>query len=412
MENKSQKGLLTIIGILVLVILVLIYSSYVKSKGPAVSIRNSTLATAQSTASVTVGNALPVASSAAFGSNDITLAVGPTDTTPVSVSANITDDNGCSDIASANVAVYKDGATCQSSGDANNDTCYFATIASSSADFHSCNGNTRQVSHTFNFQYYAQPGTWHTTITPSDIEAVGTSGANDATVEVTLSLTTDPTLNYGNVAGGSSSQGTNTLAINNLGNTAMDIALQGQDLACTGTNAMGSIPVGDLQYSLTNFSYPSGISLTSSPVFAGQLNAPSQNNHPVSGTSYWQVAVPGGVRGTCSGQITFTATATTTQQGGQGQQGLTWYSDMGYQSFSTANLNACPSVGAGWRLPTKAELSSALTTQFAQLGFVSGDPYWASEGGVAWYASIQNGSLVGPILDTMGGTNRTMCVHS
>ena len=132
MEQKSQKGLLTIIGILVLVILVLIYSSYVKSRGTTVSVKNLTFATAQSTASVSVGNAIPVASSALLNSGAaITLIPSPA-TTPVVVTGTITDANGCNDISSVDVAVYKNGATCLASGNANDDTCYFATIASSS----------------------------------------------------------------------------------------------------------------------------------------------------------------------------------------------------------------------------------------------------------------------------------------
>ena len=142
MENKSQKGLWTVIGILVLVVFVLVYFLFI-SKANTMPERNLLSATVNSTASVEVGNAIPVASNTVLnGGGSITLIPSPS-TTSVVVTGTLTDANGCNDLSSVNVAVYKNGTTCTSSGNANDDNCYFINIASSS--FSGCTGGSDTI---------------------------------------------------------------------------------------------------------------------------------------------------------------------------------------------------------------------------------------------------------------------------
>lgn len=312
MEQRSQKGLLTIIGILVLVILVLIYSSYIKSKENITPTRNLSAAVQSSTASVVVGNATPTASSVSLhGGTPITINASPA-TTSVTVTGVVSDANSCNDIASINIAVYKAGTTC-TAGTANNNNCYFTNIASSSADVTNCSAGfsdvNSDVSHTFTFDYYADPGTWYADITPIDIDSASTTVTSLATlVNETLALEVTPTLNYGAIAGGANSIGDNTITSTNLGNVAIDFNLKGANLICTGTNSQGLIPVGNLKYALGSFIYGASTSTALSALDV-PVNADlaTTSGSVISDLTYWQVTVPSGVRGICSGAITFTA---------------------------------------------------------------------------------------------------------
>ena len=306
MENKSQKGLWAVIGILVLVVFVLVYFLFI-SKANTMPERNLLSATVNSTASVEVGNAIPAASNTVLnGGGSITLIPSPS-TTSVVVTGTLTDANGCNDLSSVNVAVYKNGTTCTSSGNANDDNCYFINIASSS--FSGCTGGSdtiASVSNTFDFKYFADPGTWSATITPSDIIEVGTANTSSVAVNETIAINVPGTLSYGAVAGGAASTGDHTTTVTNLGNVAIDYNLKGADLVCTGTNSQGLIPVGNLEYALASFLYGAGTDLTASDV-AVNADLATTSSSVISDDAYWQVSVPSGVRGICSGAITFTA---------------------------------------------------------------------------------------------------------
>lgn len=310
MENKSQKGLWAVIGILVLVILGLAYFLFI-SKVSTAPEKNLSSATAYSTASVSVGNAIPAASNTVLnGGDSITLNISPA-TTAVTVTGDLTDANGCNDLSSVDVAVYKNGTTCTSSGNANDDNCYFITIASSSPEVTGCSGGsdtTSSISKTFAFKYFADPGTWSATITPSDIMEVGTANTSSETVNETIAIEVPSTLSYGAVAGGAASTGDHITTVTNLGNVAIDFNLSGADLLCnTGVNPQGLIPAGNLQYALASFLYGEGTALSSTTPAAVNADLATTSSSVVSDDAYWQVSVPSGVRGICSGAITFTA---------------------------------------------------------------------------------------------------------
>ena len=303
MEPKSNKNLM-FVGILALAILLIAGFFLMKSKENTVSNKN--LSASVSTASVEVGNALPYATSPSLnGGATITLVEGSTTVPVIAVTGTITDDNGCNDIASVNVAVYKDGATCSVEGDSNLQTCYFATVASSSLS--GCSGGSdtdSALSHDFTFQYYAEPGTWYTTLTPIDTVATGTPATSSAvTLNGLLALAVSPTLSYGSVSGGATSTGSNTITTTNTGNSPIDFDVYGEALTC---DNLGNIPVGNQEWSLSGFSYGAGASLTTgtSSVDA-DLPAPSSATTSITDLTYWQVSVPNGVRGTCSGNVTF-----------------------------------------------------------------------------------------------------------
>jgi hypothetical protein len=261
---------------------------------------------AVSTVSVSVGNVLPIASGATInGGNDITLTENTT--TQLTVTGSVSDNNSCKDLASVVVVVYKNGTTCASAGDANNNNCYVWVDSNPSNDA-SCTGDsdtTYSVSHNFNLQYYATAGTWNSAILPSDSVGAGTTSTSSSVALNALQSLDVSALTYGSVAPGSNSTGDHTAVVTNTGNTSINFKVSGTDLTCS---SIGSIPVASQQYKLSSFSYGSGTALSGTATdVTASLSAPTSSTAPVTQNTYWQISIPNGTKGTCSGTTTFTA---------------------------------------------------------------------------------------------------------
>jgi hypothetical protein len=260
------------------------------------------------TPSVTVGNALAVASSASLNADGaITLTEGTTQA--VAVTATITDNNSCQDLASVKVAVYKQGTTCAAVGNADNDLCYFWEDTAPDEDA-SCTGvddMTYALNHEFAIQYYANDGTWLATVTPSDEEAGTPDDSSTVTLNALQSLNVDADISFGTVAVNSNSTGDHAATVTDTGNVAIDFKLSGGALTCSGR---GSIPVGNQEYSLASFLYTAGTDLSADQTDVDAvLGIPESDTVPISDETYWQVGVPNGVEGTCTGTTTFTVRA-------------------------------------------------------------------------------------------------------
>jgi len=302
--EKSKESLPILISFLILAIFVLVlpilvneYAKFYKNSSAALS-----------TASVVVGNVSPVASGSALnGGNAITLTENTT--TSIAATGTVTDDNGCLDLVSVGVAVYKDGTTCEDAGDADNNNCYYWTDSAPDENA-SCTGGsdtTYALNYSFNIQYYADPGTWKVTVTPADSGAGTPTTSSGVTLNDLQALAVSETITYGSVSNGASSTGDHTATVTNTGNTAIDFKVSGADLACS---VVGSIPKSSEQYSLASFSYGDGTVLSATPTDVNaDLAARTSESVPVTDTTYWQVNVPNGVSGTCSGAVTFTAEA-------------------------------------------------------------------------------------------------------
>jgi hypothetical protein len=308
-NEKSKKRLLILTSVLVFSIFVLAGQIMV-DKSPNFY---KYLSAAVSTASVTVGNSLPVASSVSFNSETaITLTEGTT--TNATVTGTVTDANGCGDLASVTVKVYK--GPLESCNATNYDTCFILTDSSPSTDS-SCSGATDTTytlpssKFTISMQYYTQPdSSWKATVIPSDTVGAATDHSTDTSsgtvVNTTRAIEVTSTINYGSVSNGSDSTGDHIATVMNSGNVKADFTLAGADLACS---TLGSIPKGNEEYDSVNFTYEMGVTLTGSGVaMNANMAAPSSSTAPVNFDTYWQVAVPYNVVGTCSGNVTFTAT--------------------------------------------------------------------------------------------------------
>jgi len=306
-KKKSIKNLLILSGILVLEFVVLINPSLIKEYKKF----ERYLPAATSTASVTVANVVPVASSASLnGESAITLTENATKS--VVVTGTITDSNGCADLASVVVKVYKGLlADCTAT---DSTTCYVLTISSPSTDA-TCTGASdtdivlSSSNATFNLEYYAQAdSSWKATITPYDGSGAGTVNTSSGTVVNTLTaLSVGETISYGTVANGADSTGDHTATVKNTGNVAIDYNLSAAaDFTCT---TLGSIPLGNNKFGTASFDYSTGgTALTSSPQLVA-ANIAAKTTTDSTAASYWQIAVPNGVSGTCSGSITFAAAA-------------------------------------------------------------------------------------------------------
>lgn len=305
MGDKSQRSLFTIIFLL-LVVIVLVGMLLAKGNGYQRLNINSPAATAVPT-TVTVGNVVPSVSSVIInGGNTITPIQGTATSVPVTYT--VIDNNSCMDLTTVNVALYKVGTTCSSSGNANNDSCYFWTDTAASSSCATSTNISYSVSHNFNIEYYADYGTWNSTVTPSDASGPGIAATSSAVaLAQVMYFDVSPSLVYGSVSNGATSSGNHIATTTNLGNVAIDFGVQGVNLVCS---TFGSIPVGNQQYSTSTFSYGNGTNLSASSTSLGKLlSAPAYNTIPVVNPTYWQISIPNGVKGTCSGNTTFTATA-------------------------------------------------------------------------------------------------------
>jgi hypothetical protein len=303
--KKPKNNLPILTGFLVLALFVLFLPVVEKE----FSKFSNYMSAAISTASVTVSNILPVASSTSLnGESDITLTEGTT--THVVATGTVTDSNGCKDLTSVVVKIYKGLlANCTAT---NYDTCYISTDSNPANDV-SCTGGTDTdyvitgTNHNFQVQYYAEPGTWKATVIPSDHVGAGTSDTSSGTtVRSTTALNVTATISYGTVANGADSTGDHKAVVLNTGNTAIDFDVSGQDLTC---NTFGSIPVGDQQYGISSFSYGTGTALTTSAAnINASMPAPTYATYATDTfDTYWQITIPYAVSGLCSGDVTFMA---------------------------------------------------------------------------------------------------------
>lgn len=268
-------------------------------------------ASTSSSVSVTITNAVPEASGASLNDGSaITLTENTT--TDVIVAATVTDNNSCKDLTSVAVAVYKDGTTCTSAGNADDNNCYWIVDASPATDA-SCTGDSDTTyvlpvaTFTFPIEFFADPATWKATVYPSDSAGVGTTHTSAGVALNELqSLAVSSSLSYGSVAPGAASTGDHQLDVTNTGNIAIDFNVKGNEANLT-CSTRGTIPVGNEEYGLDSFLYGAGTALTAADVSVDADLVKPTSTTPVIDNTFWQITIPNGVAGTCSGAIVFTA---------------------------------------------------------------------------------------------------------
>ena len=265
--------------------------------------------------SFTIANVLPTSSNVHINSDatDVILTEGATQN--VTCVSTIADVNGYSDISTITARLYRSGVGPSPIGGDDNSNHY--TLSGSKVTYCTGSGTSGTCTFVFPVQYYADPTdassnspaeNWVCQITPSDGVGPATSPAT-STIEMdslkSFDISSD-TINYGTVDPTQSSSGSRNVTVTNTGNTAISFKISGNNLSCS----MGSsaVPVGDQQYNLdNNFDYGAGTPLSASPTSVATLNKPTQSTPTIQKNTYWQVTVPGGTRGTCSGATSFVA---------------------------------------------------------------------------------------------------------
>lgn len=271
--------------------------------------------------SYVISNIAPVVSDITLnGGSDITLSEG--DTTPVVLSATITDNNGCGDIASVVSSLYRSGvgySSCDTGGEANANNCYSA-ISCSVGGGNTCDGATdASASYTCTayLKYYADPTDANTTY--SGQYWVDTFKANDEALNSAETISPGKTLNsllamdigaslaFGNMSAGQTQTPlTSQTIVTATGNVGLDQTLSGTDMS---DGQSHTITVGNQRYALAaSTAYSAGTSLTTSEVNS-ELNC-KKTTTDIGETkpTFWGISIPTGTfAGTYSGTNTVLA---------------------------------------------------------------------------------------------------------
>ena len=256
--------------------------------------------------SVTVTNALPVASATSIDSaaSNVTLTENTTET--VSCVATVTDNNGYEDITSVEARLYRtsDGAA----GAADDNIRYILTgdancVPSGGA------GLTETYTCDFSVQFFASSAEWTCQVTPTDTVGAGTADTDTITVDSLNALNVAASIGYGSMGLGTDTDTSPiTATVTNTGNTLMDPQVSSAAVMSCDT---GTIPIANQEYSATAaFDYGTGTDLSSTPTTLDLTLPKPTSTTPVASNSYWGLLIPASaVEGSCTGSNTFTAVA-------------------------------------------------------------------------------------------------------
>lgn len=270
--------------------------------------------------SFTVNNVAPVVSSVTLNAgSDVTLTEDTT--TNVDVTATVTDNNACGDIASAVTSIYRSGVTwasCDDGADDDDNDCY--ALESCTIDGGSCTGGSDLDSTytcTVAIQYHADPTDaatqyptedWLTTVQASD-EALSGNTEIGTGIEM-LSLTAldvTSSIAYGSLAPSGESSSDETTTVTATGNVGLDAEYSGTDM----TSGGDTIGVAQQKYDLTGSKAWSSMDYTlSASATEQELNCAktTSSGSPATANTYWRIQIPGAQpAGTYSGTDTIGA---------------------------------------------------------------------------------------------------------
>lgn len=284
-----------------------------------------------------VNNVAPSVSSVTLnGGSAITLTESTT--TTVSMTASVTDNNGCrnkgntaDEISSVKGYLYRSGITytgCDTAGEANNNNCYPELTCSAGT----CTNGITTYTCSANVQYYADPTdynycsiqglmyryeNWLTTFNAVDDNSASGNATLGTGVELNslVGFTTQSLIDYGELsAGGVNDPLDKTTVITPTGNAPFHVNISGTKL-CTdystcSTSGKTPLDIAQQKYSLvTSTAYASGTALSATPTKA-LIGVTKPNNGTVTTkTIWWGVSIPiGTVSGTYNGVNTLTAT--------------------------------------------------------------------------------------------------------
>lgn len=268
----------------------------------------------------TVNNVAPSVDSVTLN-NGSAISLTEGSTTSIEIAADVTDDNGCTnlsagdEISSVKGYLYRSGVAysgCDTSGEANANYCY-PEISCSAVK--SCSDGLAAYSCNANVQYYADPTDsltpysaehWLSTVKATDDDSasgVETSAAGVELLSIAGGDTTPTTLDFGNLSVGQSNTYIDVpLLTKTTGNSAINIKVKASTASlCTdyptcSTTGRTPIPIGQQKYSLNNTTlYSSGTSILTTTDALVEIKIPKQTTSTQqSKYSYWGIAIPTG----------------------------------------------------------------------------------------------------------------------
>jgi len=236
------------------------------------------------------------------GGLDIALIGGST--TTIYATGTVSDLNGYTDLANATATIYRSGVTDLCSADTNN--CYIAS--DSQCSFVNCAGNTCDVSCSVDMYYHADPTdigayaaeTWRMTLSVDDTGGTVSTGTAPSIDLLTVRyITVDSAIDYGTLSVNTDTGAFNaTTTIENLGNQAIDVTIEGTDLSGSGSSV---IPVAEQIYATSTFNYSACVFCsqlaTTSANIELDLAKPASTSPNVTDDVYWGINIPFGVKG-------------------------------------------------------------------------------------------------------------------
>lgn len=265
-------------------------------------------------------NVLPVASVATLDSGAAAVTLTANTTKTVTGTATVTDADTCQDLSSVTARLYRtsvghDGAT-------NNSNRYALTCTQDGGSCTDANDTTATYTCTYAVQYYAD-GTdatssyssdnWTLRVTPTDDVGNGTTDSDTIEVNTLTAISASASIAFGSLGLGNDTGAVNqTITMTNTGNSRLDVNVSaygaqvadGYSMICT----VGTVPVGNLKYSLNTFTYASGgTAITASPIEV-DADILTSTGGASSVNLYTGYKVPTtGVGGACSGVLTVSA---------------------------------------------------------------------------------------------------------
>lgn len=243
--------------------------------------------------------------------NGLDIFLTPGTTTTVYATGTATDHNGYTDLdlTSVVMTMYRSGVSDTCTVDNNN--CYIST-GPSKCNFNNCNAGTNScdVTCSADFYYHADPTasstiyeaeTWRAMLSIADMEGTTASGtAPSIELNALRAFEVDSSIDYGALEVLSSTVSSPSTTIENTGNIALDLLVEGEDL----TDGLGStIPTSNQIFATSSFSYSTcgaGICTEASTTpkrIELDLEKPASTTPSIVDQLFWGITIPFGVSG-------------------------------------------------------------------------------------------------------------------
>jgi len=275
-----------------------------------------------------INNIDPVVSNVVINKgNDITLAAGPSSTTPIIIVATITDENSCLDFAGGiSSQLYRSGIGVSGCSSNNGENCFVITASNCTVDTDSGNGplnpcsggtdSSARYACTVSLNYWTDPTDGVVTSNPyynqnwlatvSAVDGLHGTGSLESASGVELNslnaMQITNAIDYGslwpNLYSGGGANGTLNIpvTITNVGNIGQDSETGGNGSGMCTLGCAYTIPFSSQKWEIANntTTWTAGThALTGSiaPVAIG-IKKPSTPTHPTNGSIFWGIHIP------------------------------------------------------------------------------------------------------------------------